>query len=137
MTLRPTEKAPIPLSTDDEIEACVADLIGGAILPHMWLLFIGDDGELMPPVTQIDDMPAFPQEGDERCLTAMADTLSTFAIAAVVVVRERPGGAPATDADRAWGRMIALAFARSDLTLRGQLLSHDHGVRWLRPDDYV
>jgi len=131
------EAAQRPLTTDDEIVERVGELVGAAIRRQVWLLLLDERDVQLPVLIPVDGLPPWP--GDEGHVFArhVADAVYDTAVARVLVVWERPGRAALDDEDRAWAREIALGFARADLAVRGQLLSHDRGVRWLRPDEYV
>ncbi|MGN6125972.1 MAG: hypothetical protein ACTHON_05365 [Humibacter sp.] len=131
------EAAQLPLSTDDEIVERVGELVGAAIRRQVWLLLLDERDVQIPVLIPVGDLPPWP--GDEGAVFArhLAEAVHNTAVAGVVVVWERPGGAALDDEDRAWAREISLGFAGADLAVRGQLLSHDQGVRWLPPDEYV
>ena len=57
--------------------------------------------------------------------------------AGVIVVIERYAGHMLSPSDLAWASTLHTAAAESSLILRGVLLSHAHGVRWIAPDDYL
>ncbi|NNC11437.1 hypothetical protein HII28_06030 [Planctomonas sp. JC2975] len=131
------DAATIPLSDDAAVLERVRSLIGRALGRRMWFLFVDAADLQLPMVMPIDDYP--PEPGDEAPIVAevVSDVMRARGASGVVVVWERPLGEEANAADRAWASALAVAFARADLALRGQLISHRSGVRWLAPDDYL
>lgn len=62
--------------------------------------------------------------------------VETVEAASIVLVLERFGTDSLTDSDRAWAAALHAACGAVDVPLRGMLLSHRDGVRWLAQDDY-
>jgi hypothetical protein len=136
MTITPDQAALLPLTTDDALCERVEDLIGVALRREVWLLFLDADDIQLPIVVPVENLPEWPDDLT-GFVSAVADCAGLEGASSVVAVWERPGDSRPSDADRAWARDFALAFARTDYALRGQLLSHDHGVRWFAADDYL
>jgi hypothetical protein len=53
----------------------------------------------------------------------------------IVVAYERRGGDDLTAADRAWLALVRDACGQAAIPLRGPLLVHDGGIRWVAPED--
>ena len=55
----------------------------------------------------------------------------------MVIIFERTGGDTLGDNDREWFRLIHAACIAENIPLRGPLLAHDGGVRWIAAEDYL
>ena len=137
MTITPAEAALLPLSDDDAILERVDDLIGAACGRAVWMIFLDDRDIQLPVLIPVDGYPALPGDDVGELAHLVGATAEMAEAASVVLVWEREGGSRSTAADRAWAKAAALGLARRDVALRGQLISHDGGVRWFAPDDYL
>ncbi|MDM4762651.1 hypothetical protein QT381_06490 [Galbitalea sp. SE-J8] len=124
-----------PLRTGENILDRVHDLIGPACRAQTWFLFVDDDDVQLPLLIPIDDVPE--DAAVDATGAAMASLCDAAGAAAMIVVIESPGTHELTDADRAWARVVRDAALAVDVELRALLLSHDHGVRALAPDDLL
>jgi hypothetical protein len=127
-----------PLLTDDAVTDRVTALIGRAGRTQLWLLFLDERSVLLPAVMPHDGLPsplgAEPAEGIAAMLRgAVAGT----PIESVILVWERPGGPIASRADRQSAAALAWACADAGVPVRGQLISHDFGVRWFGAEEYA
>jgi hypothetical protein len=52
-------------------------------------------------------------------------------------VPRRRGTEALSSVDRAWLQLVRDACAHAGIPLRGPLLVHDGGIRWIAPDDLV
>jgi hypothetical protein len=131
------EAASQPLTDHDSVLTRVRSLIGRAEHRCLWFLFLSSDGIQLPIVLPVDDYP--PEPGAEAPVVAdvVGDLMRARQAASVIVVWERVLGAEATSGDRAWASALAIAFARADISLRGQLVCHRGGVRWFPADEYL
>ncbi|HWD62293.1 MAG TPA: hypothetical protein VG369_07330 [Humibacter sp.] len=136
-TISAADAALLPLDTDNDVVARVVELVGSALRRQVWLIFLDDSGVQLPLLIPIDGLPTWPDDGAAVFAEHVADSTRDTDVANVVIVWERPGKAAPRAEDRAWAAALAVAFARADLAVRGQLLAHDTGVRWLAPDDYL
>lgn len=128
---------PTPLTTDDAIERFVRDIIGRALRRQVWSFFLDPDGMLTGPVIPVEDLPAEPQPDDSAKFGALIGTAAEMVEAqAVILVWERPGAPLLTSADRRWLRTFHDGLSARDVDVRAVLVSHGHGVRWARRDDY-
>jgi len=123
-----------PLTTDELIRERVVDLVGKAIRRQLWLMFVDENDVQLPLLVPVSDLPSTPPIEISSLITGTADAVDARGI---IVVLERYGDETLTPADRAWARHIHLACADGSARLRGILLSHAHGVRWVAPDDYL
>lgn len=125
-----------PLTTDALLEARVADLIGRAIKRQLWFLFLDDGQVQLPLIIPVDDLPVLPDAHLDTIARQMSAAMDAAGARSVVIVIERYAESALTDADRAWARSLHDAFEQGRVTVRGILLSHRRGVRWVAQDDY-
>jgi hypothetical protein len=123
------------LTTDDEILAWTADLIGRAIRRQFWSVFLDNDGRVAL-VMPMDDHPALPDDDISPLGESLAMVVASVGAAAVLFVWERPLAELATSTDIAWARAVAEVCRREGVTVRGQLISHRRGVRWFAPREF-
>lgn len=146
MTIQPpTQQLPtqhpddLPLLVSEEdVLARITTLVGPAITDgQLWLMFVDGDGRQAPVVVPISRMPRHP---DRRGLAALTKVLGGVARGlatscgpgAVILTRERTGGAGALPLDHVWAEALAEACRAADLPLRGLYLSTAGGVARLR-----
>jgi len=126
-----------PLITDDDVLTRVTLLVRNALRRQLWLMFLdGDDRQL--PVLMPTDVPANPGTADAsnlaRFIRGVNDDLDATSI---VVSLERRGSDEISNDDRAWFRLVRDACAMAELRLRGPVLVHTRGSRWVAVEDYV
>jgi len=126
-----------PLTTDEAVLERVTLLVRNALRRQLWLMFLdGEDRQL--PVLMPTDVPANPKTTDAtnlaRFIRGVNDELEATSI---VVSLERRGSDEISNDDRAWFRLVRDACAMAELRLRGPLLVHTRGVRWVAAEDYA
>ena len=126
-----------PLTTDEHVLDRVTLLVRNALRRQLWLMFLdGDDRQL--PVLMPTDVPANPGTTDAsnlaRFISGVNDELDATSI---VVALERRGSDEISDDDRAWFRLVRDASGMAELKLRGPVLVHTRGVRWVAVEDYA
>lgn len=126
-----------PLITDEDVLERVTLLVRNALRRQLWLMFLdADDRQL--PVLMPTDVPAAPGTSDAtnlaRFISGVNDDLNATSI---VVSLERRGSDEISDDDRAWFRLVRDACAMAELRLRGPVLVHTRGVRWVAAEDYA
>ncbi|MBC7723943.1 MAG: hypothetical protein H7146_04220 [Burkholderiaceae bacterium] len=127
-----------PLTSETLIEERVLSLIGRASHRQIWFLFVDRDSVQLPLLVPLDNHPLTPAKDDIPRVAGFLTQVADMAEAAgVVIVLERYGGARLTPSDLTWARLVHQAAAVASLGLRGILLSHATGVRWVAPDDYL
>ena len=127
-----------PLTTDALIEERVTALIGRAARRQVWFLFVDAQDDQLPLLMPWGDHPSRPRSGDADHFAALLAQVREAADASgVIVVIERYGSAELTKSDLAWANVLRGAALGSGMALRGVLLSHARGVRWVAPDDYL
>ncbi|MGW9632385.1 hypothetical protein ACWGST_16960 [Agromyces sp. NPDC055520] len=138
------EATRLPVPSDNDLQARVADLLDCAIRRQWWTLFLDERDVQFPLVMPMADYPDAPDDPAPECGTAaelLANRLAMITreidAAKLVFVWERPGTAESTPADRAWARALGEACRAEGIAVRAQLILHDDGVRWFAPDDYV
>ncbi|MFC8734072.1 hypothetical protein ACFT5B_16590 [Luteimicrobium sp. NPDC057192] len=128
----------LPLTTDEDVTERVRDIVGRAARRQLWLFFLDADDRQLPVLLPIPDFPPSPDGGHaEQLAGSLAALVQEVDAAQVVVVWERRLDDRATTLDRAWAARLAEACRAARVRLRGQLLSHRTGVRWLAPDELV
>lgn len=138
MRTLPYEEARLqPLTSDVLIEERVRSLIGRASRHQLWFLFLDDDQVQLPLMIPLDDLPSRPNGGAHDLARAMGQAMDATGARSVVVVIERYAGAALTASDLGWAEAINAAFHHDGLTLRGILLSHNRGVRWIGQAEYL
>ena len=132
------ENALLPLTTAERIEGRVVSLVGRASRRQVWFLFVNSHDRQLPLILPIEDHPSMPGAGDAtrfaRVLTQVGEATGA---AGVIFVIERWADNLLTPSDLAWANALHSAAVKSTLGLRGVLLSHTRGVRWVAPDDYL
>lgn len=126
-----------PLTTDEQVRERVELLVRNALRRQLWLMFLdGDDVQL--PVLMPTDVPANPGTADAsnlaRFISGVNEDLDATSI---VITLERRGSDEISNDDRAWFRLVRDACAMAELKLRGPLLAHTRGVRWVAAEDYA
>jgi hypothetical protein len=126
----------LPLTTDQDIERRVADLIGRANSRQLWLLFLDEVDVQLPLLIPIEGLPSQPtDEQAERVVGRVRELMSEIGASSVVTVLERYGSATLSAQDAAWVRSLRHGCVEQGVTLRAQLLSHRTGVRWIAEKD--
>jgi hypothetical protein len=125
------------LTTDEDVLQRVAALLQRAVRWQLWLMFLDDESRQLP-VIMPSYVPRSPSDGHRAHFSSFVGVLTEDVEAdAIVIVYERRGTDELRDADRRWLRFIATACADAAVALRGPLLLHDGGVRWIAPEDYA
>lgn len=127
-----------PLTTAEDILDRAGGLIGAACRRQTWFLFVDDGDVQLPLLVPLCDIPS-PRDDDldEGARVVLSRLCRAADAAGVIAVIERPGPPSLHSDDRAWARALHRAAATEDIDLRALLLSHDHGVRALGPDDLL
>ena len=90
----------------------------------------------LPLMIPIDGLPARPDSTIGNLVHLVAEAMAMEDADSVVAVIERYADATLTVADQEWARALHDAFGQQQVPLRGILLSHRRGVRWVAQDDY-
>jgi hypothetical protein len=126
-----------PLLTDSDIENRARELIGRANQRQLWLLFLDRDGVQLPLLIPIDGLPLEPTEQEaESIVERLRELMERIEAVAVILVLERYGSDTLTAQDATWFRALAENCSSRGVDLRGLLLSHRAGVRWIKRDEY-
>lgn len=124
-----------PLTTDESVLERAHLLLAHAIRRQVWLMFLDED-DCQLPVLIPSYVPRRPTRHHRSNFPQLLGVLFEDADAdAMVIAYERRGDDGLTDADRQWLTLIRDACARAAIPLRGPLLVHDGGVRWIAPED--
>lgn len=138
--LLPPEQTP-PIRTQHDLfqhwRALMCPL--GFSRPLLWLLFVAADGRPGPMLSQIDDLPTFPD--DLFLVNLMHITKDVIAHEApggsLAVLLSRPGSATLTESDRAWARRLTTAALEAGVRMRPVHLANDEEIRIVAPDDLI
>ena len=127
----------IALSSDEAVLARVSDLIDRAFRRQVWLMFLVDEARQLPLL-----MPSYvPRRPEEGALAPFGEFIGGLfdevAAASMVIVFERVGSDTISDGDREWFRLIHSACVVENIPLRGPLLAHSRGIRWIAMEDYL
>lgn len=122
-----------PLTTSELLQQRAAQLVGRAVRRQLWVMFLDEDDYQLPLLMPCDDLPDSPPDWPLP-FDAFADAAGA---AAVFVVLERFGSDVLTATDVAWAKHVSESCAAASVDLRGIMLSHRRGVRWVAPDDYA
>jgi hypothetical protein len=125
-----------PLLSEVQIEERVRALIGRACRRQLWFLFLDENQIQLPLLIPLDDHPGSPDGTVHDLARAMGKAMDAAGAESIVVVIERYASSALAPADVAWAKAIHDAFDLEGLRLRGVLLSHNRGVRWIAQDDY-
>ena len=125
-----------PLASPAQIEERVRALIGRASRHQLWFLFLDDQQVQLPLLIPLDELPPVPGDTVHDLARAIERAMEAAGAQSVIVVIERYASSALTPSDVAWARGIHEAFDLEQLDLRGILLSHNRGVRWVAQDDY-
>lgn len=129
---RPQPSRPQFLTTDDDMMAFVSRTIDHALRDQTWLWLTDPDSAGFGTVLQLDHAEAagtVPQHVWQK-VAEVAGTELGF-------VYERRGPECLSAADRQRLRSDLQDAADRGLRLRGPILVHDTGTRWLGPEDLV
>lgn len=126
-----------PLATDEEVLQRAELLLGHAIRRQLWLMFL-DEYDRQLPLLMPTYVPRRPGPGHQENYARVLGVLFEDAEAdSMVVAYERRGTEALSGVDRAWLQLVRDACAHAGIPLRGPLLVHDGGIRWIAPDDLV
>ncbi|MGH3424491.1 MAG: hypothetical protein ACRDO8_07175 [Nocardioidaceae bacterium] len=103
----------------------------------LWLGFIGADACMAPGLTQIAELPQYPDDEMldslmEACRRLLDDPVTGGSVAFLL---SRPGTWQMTGADRAWARGLLSAARRADVPIEPVHLANDHRLCVFAPDD--
>ena len=127
----------LPLTTNALIEGRVADLLGRAIQRQLWLLFLDEHDVQLPLLVPLEGLPPLPPDPPDLTLRSILRHFTETAGAhSFVFILERYADAVLTPGDIAWARALHRACDEAEVPLRGILVSHRRGVRWVAHDDY-
>lgn len=130
------ETRTLPLLTDIDIQQRVSKLIGVALRRQLWILFLDDSNVQLPMMVAIDDHPIRPDVTVASLAERVERTLIDEGGRSVIVVIERFASSDLTAADTSWAAAIHDELDGQGVPVRGILLSHRRGVRWIAQDDY-
>jgi len=125
------------LLTDEHILERVAGLIDRALRRQIWLMFLDGEGRQLPLLMPCD-VPRRPADAAFEVVSEFfRGSFDEANASSMIVVLERRGRDAVTEADREWLRLVHDACAEEEIPLRGPLLAHSQGVRWVAAEDYL
>lgn len=126
-----------PLSTDENVLDRAKLLLGTALRRQLWFMFLDRD-DIQLPLLMPTDVPRRPENADAGQLARfIRGVIDESDAATIIAALERRGSDEVTDDDRAWLQLVRDACAMIELPLRGPLLCHTRGVRWVAAEDYA
>lgn len=129
---RPAEADPI--RTDEQLMIRVRELVQRAFRRELWLFLADDEHRQLPVLPRVE----VPREPDAFAVDHLMDRLGELAAEAgareLALVYERPGPERLAAADRRWLRILATTGTHG-VAVRGPLLAHSRGVRWIGAED--
>lgn len=126
-----------PLVTDEQVLERASLLLGHAVRRQLWLMFLDEEGRQLP-LLMPSYVPRKPGPGHLENYARVLGVLFEDAGAhAMVVAYERRGGDALLPPDRCWLALVRAACEEAAIPLRGPLLVHDDGVRWIAPEDVL
>jgi hypothetical protein len=130
-----SQAALVPLTTDADVLERVQSLIGHGIRRQFWLMFLDEEHRQLP-LLMPTDLPRRPRRDDaHRFGEFLSDLVEVVEASAVVLTYERPSSDELTETDLAWLRLARSGCRLAGVALRGPLLAHRTGVRWIAADD--
>lgn len=134
MTIPHPADAP-PLRSDEDVLQGASLLLDTAIRRQLWLMFLDERGRQLP-VLMPSYVPRIPTRQHRDDLHRMLGVIFEDVDAdSMVIAYERRGPDVLSAGDRAWLALIRDACREAAIPLRGPLLVHDRGVRWIAPED--
>lgn len=125
----------IPLDTDDAVQDRVVALLERAMRRQLWLMFL-DEESFQVPLLMPSSIPRRPgKRHTENFAHFIGDLVDELDAASVVFVLERPGSDSISTSDREWLALAVEACQLAGVPLRGPLICHDAGLRWIGPED--
>jgi len=125
------------LDTDDMLLERARSLLQGGVRRQLWLMFLDDQQRQLPLLLPVD-IPRRPgareSTGFGRFVGEIVDDVDA---ASVVVTLERRGSGLVSKADAEWLRLARDSCAAAGVPMRGPMLCHTGGVRWVAADDYA
>lgn len=138
--LRRPDQMP-PIYTQDDLHAYWRALMGplGFGTRKLWLSFLTADCRTTDLLTQIDDIPTFP---DTELLTnlmyvALQVLDNTAPGGSLAVLLSRPGRARVTESDRTWARALTSSAIQTGVAMHPVHLANDTEIRVFAPDDLL
>jgi hypothetical protein len=136
-TFRFDDVADVSLCSDEQVLERVRGLVEGAYRRQLWLMFL-DDRECQLPILMPHDVPSGPNRGHRaRFRPFIAELVDAIGPSSIVVVLERPGPDMLRRGDLEWFAVLGDACRASGVRLRGPILAHDTGFRWVAADDLL
>ncbi|QEO10679.1 hypothetical protein [Protaetiibacter larvae] len=125
----------LPLISDEQVLERASLLLGHAIRRQVWLMFL-DESERQLPLLIPSYVPRRPSPGHRENYSRVLGVLFEDAEAdSLVVAYERRGSDELGDTDREWLALIRDACDEAAIRMRGPILVHDDGLRWVAPED--
>lgn len=104
----------------------------------LWLLFVRRDGTAMPHLTQVAELPEYPDSDLSGLMTVCEEVSATIGEGTcVAMLLSRPGSGGLDASDRAWGARIVEAASRHRVGLHPLHVANDQQIRVVAPDDLL
>ncbi|HET7387315.1 MAG TPA: hypothetical protein VFJ19_11705 [Nocardioidaceae bacterium] len=110
----------------------------GFSAPNLWVQFLTADGQCLPVVPSIEDLPDRPEPvALANLMEVCAQVLGPDPGGRVAFLRSRPGSSALTGDDIAWARDLGLAARDAGLRCEPVHLATDESIVVFAPDDLV
>lgn len=137
--LRPADEMD-PIRNEHDVLAYWRALMGelGFSERVLWLLFVRGDGMAEPHLTQVAELPEYPDSDLSGLMHVCREVSSQIGDdTSVAMLLSRPGSGGLGASDRAWGARIVEAARRHGVALHPFHVANDEQIRVVAPDDLV
>ena len=125
------------VTTDAMLQDRVTELLTKANQRQFWMMFLDDEAKQIPALIPVDNIPIVPgPEGRRNLPEMLSSAMEATQAASLVLVLERYASSALTPADCEWALSLHNACDQEGIPLRGILLAHRSGIRWIAQDDY-
>ena len=134
--MTPQLHEPTTIRTQADLEALWRRLMGdlGFGRTTLWMLMLDGDGEVLPVVVPIEDIPARPTDAVENLTQILTYVVPTGGSAAFLLSRPGPDG-PLTASERAWTRALGYVGRNVGPTVWPVHRANDQALHVCTPDD--
>ena len=137
--LLPIHEVP-PLRTHADLHRQWRAMMGplGFGFRRLWLLFLEPDDRPSGVLTEIDDIPEEPRDGEVASLMRMlAEVQQLDGVGSVAILLSRPGRGALSASDRQWGRALVNAARNAHVRLAPLHVANDDVLVPLTGDDLL
>jgi hypothetical protein len=129
-----------PVRTDADLHRHWIRLMGegGFAYRTVWTVWFDEDGDSLPIIVPIEDVPEHPgQQLVDNLLWSVKQIIEDSEAATAAMLLSRPGSARKQTDDLVWARALLAAAQRHEVALWPVHLATASGVQPFTPDDLV